>query len=167
MQHCSIQHAATHCNALQHTVKHCNILQRTATYCNTLQHIILQFLDFGDNEGVSRDVTFSLHIRAHIHLPSHTHTHTHTHISAAHICTRTHAHTHAHTQAHTATQSDTHIPFHAQYVHTVNIETTSFQKKEMQFPMSITQYTLSISSVSFAKLAVLYFNCQPLQKCFF
>ena len=34
---CTLQPAATHCNALQRTATHCNALQRTATHCNTLQ----------------------------------------------------------------------------------------------------------------------------------
>jgi len=31
----TLQHIATHCNALQHTATHCNALQHTATHCNT------------------------------------------------------------------------------------------------------------------------------------
>jgi len=34
----TLQHTATHGNALQRTAMHCHALQRTATHCNTLQH---------------------------------------------------------------------------------------------------------------------------------
>jgi len=87
------------------------------------------------------------------------HLRTHTHISAAHICTHMHAHTHAHT----ATQSDTLTPFLAQHVHTINVDITPFYKKDMQFPISITQCTPLISSVPFAQLAVFYLCCQTLE----
>jgi len=32
----TLQHTATHCNALQRTATHCNTLQHTATHCNAL-----------------------------------------------------------------------------------------------------------------------------------
>ena len=34
----TMQHTATHCNALQRTAAHCNTLQHTATHCIALQH---------------------------------------------------------------------------------------------------------------------------------
>jgi len=64
----TIQHCATHCNALQHrhwkggggqrshvpaTATHCNTLQHTATHCNTLQHTATQSCEADSREAIN------------------------------------------------------------------------------------------------------------------
>ena len=91
----TLQHTATHCNALQqsglplntwvpqvysvqHTATNCNALQHTATHCNALQHTDTHTLPYAVVHGCLKSVT-AIHCNTLQHTATHCNTLQHTH----------------------------------------------------------------------------------------
>jgi len=85
----TLQHTATHCNALQRIATHCNALQHTATHCNALQHTAAHYRTV--QHTALHWQTDQTKTQTHWQADKHTYTHIHTH---THTLIPTHAHTH-------------------------------------------------------------------------